>query len=363
MEKLILNILIEFWLVLGELSPYLIFGFFIAGILYVFISPETVRKHLGKDKTSSVFKASLLGVPLPLCSCSVIPVATSLKKSGASRGATTSFLISTPQTGVDSIIVTYGLLGPIFAVVRPLVAFISGIIGGMLVDIFAPEKDTIKEDNTQNDLISCCPKHINSNKAIQALHYGFITLPKDIGGSLFVGVFAAGLITALIPADFFVKYHSSGIGTMLIIVLISIPIYVCSTSSVPIAAALILKGLSPGAALVFLIAGPASNAATISTIWTILGKKVTFIYLSTMIITAVGAGLLIDQLFDTIAISQMVEHSMWMLPRYINDISAIVLLLIIAYSQFEKRLFMNKETKVPVEINHSCCLNHEDHEH
>lgn len=363
MEKLILNILIEFWLVLGELSPYLIFGFFVAGILYVFISPETVRKHLGKNKISSVFKASLLGVPLPLCSCSVIPVATSLKKSGATRGATTSFLISTPQTGVDSIIVTYGILGPIFAIVRPIVAFISGIIGGILVDLFAPEKVTIKENDAQNEVISCCAEHTNSNKVIKALHYGFVTLPKDIGGSLFVGVFAAGLITALIPADFFVKYLSSGIVTMFIIVLFSIPIYVCSTSSVPIAAALILKGLSPGAALVFLIAGPASNAATISTIWTILGKKVTFIYLSTMIITAVGSGLLIDQLFDTIATRQMVEHSMWMLPRYINDISAVVLLLIIAYSQFEKKLFTKKETGVPIEIKHSCCSNHDDRDH
>lgn len=361
MEKLLLNILIEFWLVLGELSPYLLFGFLFAGILYVLISPETVKKHLGKDKTSSVFKASILGVPLPLCSCSVIPVATSLKKSGASRGATTSFLISTPQTGVDSIIVTYGVLGPVFAIVRPIVAFISGIIGGMLVDTFAPENSSIEENNSTNNINSCCEKHANSNKFLQAMHHGFVTIPKDIGGSLFVGVFAASLISAIVPDDFFVQHLSSGIGTMFIIVLLSIPIYVCSTSSVPIAAALILKGLSPGAALVFLIAGPASNAATLSTLWTILGKKVTFIYLFTMIVTAIGAGLLIDQLLDIVTTSQMIEHRMWMLPKVVNNTSAIVLLLILAYCQIEKKIAVNKVPEKITKEEHSCCSKHDHH--
>ncbi|MGD9579954.1 MAG: SO_0444 family Cu/Zn efflux transporter [Vampirovibrionia bacterium] len=354
MNNILLHLLTEFWMVLGELSPYLLFGFLIAGILHVLISPETIKKHLGKNKLSSVFKASLFGVPLPLCSCSVIPVATSLKKNGASKGATTSFLISTPQTGVDSIIVTYGLLGPLFAIIRPIFAFISGILGGALVDLLVKEKNSQEiEENVEAK--SCCSQHKKTNKLKEALHHGFIAIPKDIGNSLLIGVFIASLITAMIPDDFFVRHLSSGVGTMIIVLLLSIPIYVCSTSSVPIAAALILKGLSPGAALVFLIAGPVSNAATISTIWTVLGKKVTFIYLSTMFISAIAAGIMLDFFFNNIITSQMIEHRMWMMPQPIKDLSIVILLILLIYQPLSSYISKKKTQNYTDKKEHSCC--------
>ncbi|MEW5821184.1 MAG: SO_0444 family Cu/Zn efflux transporter [Cyanobacteriota bacterium] len=352
MVETILNILIEFWKVLGEMSPYLLFGFFVAGILSIFISPEMVKKHLGKSGIKDVFKASLLGVPLPLCSCGVIPVAASLRRSGASSGATTSFLISTPQTGIDSILVTYALLGPVFAILKPIVAFISGIAGGVLVNILADKK--IEAVNSVAQCSSeCCSEDSKKNKLIQALHHGFITIPRDIGWPLIVGLVIAGLISVILPDDFFAGSFGSGIVSMIVIMLISIPIYVCSTSSVPIAAALIMKGLSPGAALVLLIAGPATNAATIATIWKLLGKRATFIYLATMAITALLSGIIIDAIQANIMNTYMLHQHESFIMNYINNISAIILLLVIAFSFYKPKTTSNLNVAKDNQISYS----------
>ena len=282
--------LLSLWDTMREMAPFLLFGFFVAGVLSVFIQPETVEHHLGGSGFKQVIKAALFGVPLPLCSCGVIPVGASLRRHGASAGATTSFLISTPQTGVDSIMVTLSLLGPVFAIFRPIVSFVSGVFGGTLVNVFGIDKDPPRPDDPVC-VGECCTGAPGQNRFIRAIRYGFITLPRDINKALIVGVVIAGLIAALVPDDYFSTVLGGGILSMLVMMLVGIPIYVCATASVPIAAALIMKGVSPGAALVFLMTGPATNAATISTVWKTMGRRAAGLYLGTVAGASILAGL------------------------------------------------------------------------
>ena len=289
----------ESWTVLGEMSPYLLFGFLIAGVLSVGFSPEFIERHLGGRGFGPVWKASLLGVPLPLCSCGVIPVAASFRRHGASRAATTSFLLSTPQTGVDSILVTYALLGLAFAVYRPIVALATGLLGGLLVLLFARSNHNGNgaEEKPPECRESCCSDDGRKTNIVwRALLYGFVTLPRDIGVPLLIGVVIAGGIGALTSPDQLKPYLGGGILSILLMMALGIPIYVCASASVPIAAGLIHLGASPGAALAFLIAGPASNAATIATVWKLLGRRTVVLYLVTIAIAAVGAGLALDWL-------------------------------------------------------------------
>lgn len=331
------NIAIETIKVLVEMAPYLLFGFFVAGFLTMFLKPKTVEKHLGKNDFLSVVKASLFGIPLPLCSCGVIPVAASLKKQGASKGATTSFLISTPQTGIDSLIVTYGILGPIFTIIKPVAAFISAIIGGALVNVIDKE-DIQPFSQNINKAVESDIKVPLLKKFIHALYYGFVTIPADINKSLILGLLVAGVISASVPDDFFADIFGTGVAAMFVILLFSIPLYVCSTGSIPIAASLIMKGFSPGAALVLLIAGPATNAATITTMWKVLGKKSCIIYLLTMALTAIGSGIFLDTIINNSEITEHLSHASWMLPDYINILSAIILVLLLFYGALEHKL-------------------------
>lgn len=245
------QVLADFWATALEMSPYLLFGFFVAGVLSVLVSQQLVERHLGSRGIWSILKASLFGVPLPLSSCGVIPVSMSLRKHGASKGSTIAFLLSTPQTGVDSIFVTLSLLGPLFAVFRPIAAFVTGVVGGVLVDTFGRDST---ENNPQgqkcND--SCCSGEGKSSGFVRAVKYGFVTLPGDIGRAMLVGLLVAAAISAMVPDDFFAEKLGTGIFAMVVMMVLGIPVYVCATASVPIAAALILKGLTPGAAWFFL---------------------------------------------------------------------------------------------------------------
>lgn len=279
--------------VLTEMAPYLLFGFLIAGILSVLISRDFVTRHLGGHGFKAILKAALVGVPMPLCSCSVIPVMASLRKHGASKGATTSFLASTPQTGIDSIAVTYSLLGGAFTLFRVVVAFVTGLLCGTMVEAFSnPTDGEPIEEKTGCDC--CSDKKKSAMRRI--VEYGFINLPKDIGRPLFLGVLVSAVLGALVPENYFADSFSSGLLSMLVMLLIGTPLYVCSTASIPIAMALMQMGVSPGAALVFLISGPATNAATLSTMWKMIGRRSTLIYLSSLFSCALGAGLLFDAL-------------------------------------------------------------------
>ncbi len=321
------------WSTLSEMSPYLLFGFLVAGVLSVLVKPETVERHLGGRGVWQAFKAAIFGVPLPLCSCGVIPVAASLRRHGASPAATTSFLISTPQTGVDSILVTYSLLGPVFAVFRPVVAFLSGIAGGIFVNFFGYEKGGAPDAHPACTAECCGGAGSRRGGLAQALRYGFVTLPRDINKALIVGILVAGAISAAVPEDFFAGVLGGGIVSMLVMMAIGIPIYVCATASVPIAAALMMKGVSPGAALVFLMTGPATNAATITTVWKIMGKRIAGIYLGTVAVSALAAGLVLDAVTGGSAAHSM-AHSHWMLPGIANTIAAFALLAVLGYAFF-----------------------------
>jgi uncharacterized membrane protein YraQ (UPF0718 family) len=325
------KILTELWGTIEAMAPYLLLGFGIAGILSVVISPKQVEKHLGGHRLASVIKASLFGVPLPLCSCSVIPVTASLRRHGAGRGATMAFLLSTPQTGVDSIMVTYALLGPAMALFRPLAAFITGIAGGISANLMpdtspTPSTDTPVEESCSDGCSTTPIKH--ENVIVRILRHGFITLPRDVGKSMLIGVAVAGAITAFVPDDFLARYFGGGILSLLAMMLFGIPIYVCATASVPIAAALILKGVSPGAALVFLMTGPATNAAGIAAVWKMLGRGTVFIYLATTAVSALVSGLIFDR-FMEIQPGILGEHSMDTMPAFLRTAFAVVLVIVL----------------------------------
>jgi len=297
--ELLLNILNEIWLVTVAMAPYLLIGFLMAGVLSVLISQDYVRRHLGGSGWLQALKAALMGVPLPICSCGVIPLAASLRKHGASRSATASFLASTPQTGVDSLMITYALLGWVYAVFRAVVAFISGILCGMAVGAVSPEE----EEEAPKCIEECCqPKSTHIIKRM--LSYGFLVLPRNISRAMVIGIVISGIISGLIPENFFVDYMGDSPVAMLVMLLIGIPLYVCSSGSVPIALAFIKAGISPGAALIFLITGPATNAATITTLWTIIGKKQLTVFLITLALCALAAGFIMNAMDVHLGVSE-----------------------------------------------------------
>jgi len=325
MPDWLINIPADFWVVLSEMAPYLLFGFFIAGVLSVLISPQAVERHLGGPGIWPIIKSAAFGVPLPLCSCGVIPVAASLRRHGASKAATISFLIATPQDGVDSVMVTYGLLGGVFALFRPIFALVTGVVAGSVVSV-ADKGDGPAAQAGTAELV--CRRKAHS-RARQAMQYGFDHLPRDIGRALLIGLVVAATISAVVPRNYFADVLPPGILQMLLLMLVAIPIYVCATASVPLAYAMILAGVSPGAAFAFLMTGPATNAATIATIWKVMGKRTTIIYLATMIAGALVGGALLDQLVTG---PQAVPGGAvgWMLPPSVKHVSGVVLLAVLA---------------------------------
>ena len=333
MTNFIKLIITDFWGTIAEMSPYLLLGFFVAGLLSVLVSQQLVEKHLGGRELWPLLKASIFGVPLPLCSCGVIPVSMSLHKHGASKGSTIAFLLSTPQTGVDSIFVTLSLLGPVFAVFRPVAAFITGLVGGTFVDLFEQGGEAQKGP-AEKCTDECCNDE-KTGKVVKGLKYGFITLPRDIGKAMLLGLVIAAFISALVPNGYFAEKLGTGIFAMVVMMFLGIPVYVCATASVPVAAALILKGLTPGAALVFLMTGPATNAASFITIWKTLGRATAIIYLATVAGCALLGGILLD-LLATSADIDIAAHPHWMLPTVVKYASAVVLLAVLGYALFSK---------------------------
>ena len=299
-----MKLLNEIWLTYISIAPYLFIGLIFAGLLHVVFKKDFVAKHLGKNNLFSVIKAAILGVPLPLCSCGVIPTALFLRKKKASKGAVLSFLISTPQTGVDSIIATYGMMGPIFAIFRPFAAFVTGIIGGIAANFLDKEEEQITDEEDKFECDTCEIEEPHSHTVLErvtsGLKYAFVEFLDDITIQLIVGIIIAGLISYIIPDNFFQNFGGDGILGMLIMIAVGIPLYVCATASIPIAVSLILKGISPGAAFVFLVVGPATNAATITLISRALGKKTIAIYLSVISVFAILGGFLLNYIFTII---------------------------------------------------------------
>lgn len=278
----------------AEMAPYLLLGFLVAGVMYAFVPVKFYRKHLSRPGAWPVLKAALIGVPLPLCSCGVLPTAVSLKRNGASGAAATSFLIATPQTGVDSIAATYSLLGPAFAVIRPMAALLTAFLGGMAVS--RSEKCTAEEAEAEVDTIDAPPSDTFGGKIADALRYGFVEMVQNIGFWLVTGLVIAAAITVFVPEGFFTFFSGYPLLAMICVVIVAVPMYVCSTGSIPIALSLMLKGLSPGAAFVLLMAGPAANFASLIIVSKSLGRRTAWIYLASIVAGAIGVGLCIDYL-------------------------------------------------------------------
>jgi len=319
-----------------EMSPYLLLGFAFAGILHVLIPKETVTKQIGKKNIWSILKATFLGVPLPLCSCGVIPTGVSFYKNGASKGATNAFLISTPQTGVDSILITSSLMNWPWAILRPIVALITGVFGGLLTDKMDTDTNSVEVEDC-----SSCEIKPKRHWLIEIVDYAFFEFLPDISRQLLLGILIAVAITIFIPPTVFSDYLTNPFLNMLLILVASIPLYVCATGSVPIASSLLLLGVSPGAVLVFLMAGPATNAATISVLWKSLGKKSTLAYLISIITGALLFGLLIDYVLPTawFNITETAStHIHGASTSWIAISSAIVLMALIVIVEIKKQL-------------------------
>lgn len=336
---MIQGILLEIWKMTLEASPYLLLGFFLAGVIRVFFHEEQIKKRLGKRKFSSVILASLFGIPLPLCSCGVMPVASSLRKSGASRGATTSFLISTPESGVDSIAISYAILDPILTLVRPVAAFITALFAGTLTNCFDREDNQTVEttENCCSCSGSCEPKKTEKSGLVKTfshgLTYSFFDLLPSISLYLIQGLVLAGLISYLIPESWIQQYFGTGMRAKIFMLIAGIPLYICATSSTPIAAAFILKGMSPGTALVFLLAGPATNFATMILVNKILGKFYLFLYLFSISFCAIILGVAIDILYSGLGIKAIVtvKEAGHAIPHLVEFISAIIVSILLFY--------------------------------
>lgn len=335
----------ELLFILTEMAPYLMLGFIFAGLLHLLFPKKRVRKYMGQNNFRSIFNAALLGVPLPLCSCGVIPTGISFYKHGASKASTVSFLISTPQTGVDSIFVTYSMLGLPFAIIRPVIAFITGLFGGLVTKRIDPEVAGTVLPNSENE--DELPKGFFP-KIKEMFRYSFIDFLQDISNWLIIGLLIAALISVIVPDDFFADKIPNDFIGMLVILAISIPVYICATASVPVAAVLMLKGLSPGAALVLLMAGPATNAATITMIGKVLGKKSLIGYLGAIITGALLSGLFIDYFLpaEWFMVSEHFGHMghdhSGMLPVWLKAGSAILLTLLIFNGYLQKYLTTRK---------------------
>lgn len=328
----LLDILLASYEVLLASGFYILVGLTVASLIHAFITADTIAKYLGEDKLRSVFLSALFGVPLPLCSCSVVPTALSLRDKGASPGSVAAFLISTPESGVDSISVTYALMNPIMAVARPLAAFASAFLAGALVHFGGVGAGTPSVAAKSG----CC--HLKDstapiqNKFVLGFHYGFVELLGYFGKWFLIGILMAGVITVLMPQHWIESYLSGGSVSYLVALIAGIPLYICATSSTPVAAALILKGMSPGVALVFLMAGPATNAASLVVLLKTFGKKFLAIYLGSVMVMALLAGYSLDLLiahfqWDFPVLS---GHAMKMLP-FEAQLAASVLFLALTF--------------------------------
>lgn len=290
--------------ILNAMSPYILLGFLVAGLLHVFVPASAMSRHLGGRGIKPVVKAALFGIPLPLCSCGVLPAAVALRRQGASKGASTSFLIATPQTGVDSIAATYSLLGLPFALIRPVAALVGAVLGGWAVDRIdgdgAVEEMAVVEQKAQ-------PRSF-LKKCADAVAYGFVDMIASVGKWLVIGLVVAALITVFVPEELFVGLSRYPLLAMLAVVVVAIPMYICATGSIPIAMSLMIKGLSPGIAFVMLMAGPAANFASLVILGKTQGRKATIVYVASVTITAIAVGLIIDILLPAEWFSMTSTH-------------------------------------------------------
>ena len=336
-----------------ESAPWLLMGFSVAGLMKAFVPSQVLAKHLGEPGLLATIKAALLGAPLPLCSCGVIPAALGLRRSGASKAATTSFLISTPETGVDSVTVSYAMMGPFMAIIRPIAAISTAITAGLLV---GPDKNEHAAQSSEpvqsccasktaepepESAESCCSKVSEENSAADSIgsrlrdsmKFTFVDLIRDISLWLMIGLGIAAMVKTYVPTEFLTQW-GDGFMAFLVMALIGVPMYICALASTPIAAGLLFSGVSPGATLVFMLVGPATNIATIGLVRNELGNRALAAYLGSVVGVGFGFGYLTNYLasqwnIDFLAQTQT-THAMINTP--IATASAIVLAGLIVFA-------------------------------
>ena len=340
--QLFLKIILESWDILADSSIFILSGLFLSGILYVFFKRENIIKYIGTGKISSIFWASLIGMPLPLCSCAIIPTAIKLNKQGADKGAVSSFLISAQETSIDSIIFSYVLLDPMLTIFRPISALIAGVTCGIMEILFG-KKSSLKQTNKSNKSVVCnnrasMHKLTLAEKFKEAMAYGFVKLIGDIALWLFIGIVLASIISILVSPELIQKYLNNDFKAMLIMLAIGIFVYIYPSTSTPISASLIFKGLNPGAALVFLLTGPATNATSIVLLLKNFGKRSVIIYLFSISLTALVIGTVIDFLYNYFNIDAQasVGHIRELFPMPIKWIFAFILVFIMINAVYRR---------------------------
>lgn len=324
-----LNFLDAFWNLVIESAPWLLLGYFLAGVIKQLIPTSMVEDQLSSPGIVSIIKAAFIGAPLPLCSCGVIPTALAVRKAGASKGATSAFLVATPETGVDSISFSYAVLGPVFAIARPIGALVSAIVAGVMVSVLDDGDAAVEPEPAKS---GCCSSAKQTavelsftEKCYSAIQYGYGRMISDTAKWLLIGLVGAAAVTAYVPQSFFLQW-GDGLLAMIVMVIVGLPMYICATASTPVAASLLFAGISPGAALVFMLTGPATNIATMGVIKEQLGLKSLVAYLVSVIGTAIISGLMLNAAFAQFGWSlqlSMMEHgesySIW------RQLAAIVL--------------------------------------
>ena len=339
------HVLKEIVFFFNEIAIYLLFGFIVAGVLHVLFPESIIRRHFGHNSLLSVIKSTLFGIPLPLCSCGVVPMAASLKNSGASRGATVSFLIATPQVGADSFMITYSLMGWVFALFRIVASLVTALAAGIVVNIIGR-----KDAEHQADLVSCVNGSDSFAGRLRSI-VGYVEydLLGSIANALLAGLIIAGAITAFIPDGLFERYLGNNFLSMVLMLVVGIPLYVCATASTPIAASLVMKGISPGAALVFLLTGPATNAITIATVLKVLGRTSTAVYLAAIAIVSLALGYLLNVITGYFGFQNvMMIHDHEMIPQWLKIGGSVVLAFMIGWYYLKVKILdrSRKETAV-----------------
>lgn len=347
-----------------EAAVWVLFGILVSGLLRVFLNPSTIARHLGRGRFASVFKAALIGIPVPLCSCGVLPAALSLRKQGATPGATTAFLIATPESGADSIAVTYAMMDPVMTAARPMAAFITAFAAGLATNLAGGGR--AEAAPTPPDLscpvdgccdgVNCAPEvHRRHHRFGEKLRAGLRFAVSDLWGDMapwfILGLLLAGLITVLVPEETLGRHLGGGLPAMLLMLVVGIPLYICATASTPIAAALILKGVSPGAALVFLLAGPATNMASLTVLFGTMGRRATAIYLGAIAVCSVSLGLALDRLYAALGLSAQaaVGRAAELVPAGVEWAAALVLVAISVKPTVVKlRELIERRRRLPV---------------
>lgn len=367
----------QFVTLFSEMAPFLLLGFLLAGILHVWVPNHLYVPKISKTNFKSVLWSALFGIPLPICSCGVIPTSIALRKEGASKGASVSFLISTPATGVDSILATYSLLGGPFAILRPVAAFMTAMLGGLFTNVVTknePETGVAVVGEThehhehhhehehcdcEGDHCSCSQeghdehsKKSFAQKVRETLEYGFVNMIGDVSKWLIIGLLLGALIAAFVPDDFFLFLHEYPLLCMVVVLVLAMPMYTCATGSIPLALALVEKGITPGAALVLLMAGPATSIASMLVVGKAFGKRTLAAYLTSIALGALFFGFIIDTFFMDTFLASMLPHASAECHGHgalgvLDYICAGLFALLIVYAKFA----------------HKGCGGHDEHHH